>query len=146
MRLFPLLLVCCSINTFGRETWLCSSQASQIQGSSILACGVGEGSSESIARRNALLSAKEEFSGLCDANSECSLHRHSAVPGRTTCESNVGHWKCYRLVTYTVVTTPNGIVKTIRPAADLRVTKYDHLSDGQLLEIAYRQSIINTLR
>lgn len=142
MRLFPLLIVYCSIEAFGREVWLCSSQASQIQGSSVLACGVGEGNSESIARRNAFLSAKEEFSGLCDANSECALHRHSVTPGRTTCEGERDHWKCYRLVTYTITNDPS----VARIDSKQVVPQYGRLSNFELMEMSYRKNLIRQLR
>lgn len=87
-------------NICASEMWLCSEDSSQIQGSQILACGIGEGPTESIARKEAFKNAKEEFTSICDTQTLCGEHKYHAAPSRSTCEKKDDGWKCYRLIVY----------------------------------------------
>lgn len=87
------------------ETWLCTSQASKVQGSSILACGVGLGKDEEQARAKAFDAAKAEFDRICQASSTCKDRPFTLEPKRTTCDQDGGGWKCYRLLAYSISET-----------------------------------------
>lgn len=89
-------------NAFGMDQWLCTEDSSQIQGSRILACGVGEAMTEAGARKVALLNAEEEFQTICAPETICGQHKYSASPSRATCERSEDGWKCYRLVVYEI--------------------------------------------
>lgn len=98
-----LLLLCVfSQNAWPQENWLCTEDSSQVQGSRILACGIGEGANESIARKAALKNATEEFSVVCGPDTPCGERKYTAQPSRATCERDKDTlmWKCYRLVVY----------------------------------------------
>lgn len=86
----------------GSESWFCTTESSKIQGSSIYACGVGESHKESVARKEALKDAKDEFSALCDGSDDCHGKEVSMNPQRTTCELKNGIYKCYRLVVFSI--------------------------------------------
>ncbi len=96
------VLIFLSLNLWASEQWLCTEDSSQIQGSQILACGVGEGHNESTARQLALKNAQQEFATVCDTQTLCGEHKYSAAPSRSTCEEKDGIWKCYRLVKYSI--------------------------------------------
>ncbi len=85
---------------FGREDWLCTEDSSQVQGSRILACGVGYGANEMDARTVALRNAKDEFDAICTADTACGLRMYRATPSRSTCEKSEDGWVCHRLVIY----------------------------------------------
>lgn len=93
----------------GSESWFCTTQSSQIQGTSVYACGVGESRLESLARTRAFQGAKDEFDQICDISIECQGKQISSEPKRTTCELKDGTYKCYRMVIFTV--GPNSIQK-----------------------------------
>lgn len=97
---YAFLALVLSLNSFAGDSWLCTEDSSQIQGSQILACGVGHGANEAIARKAALTNAKEEFSAICDVNTICGEHKFRARPSRSTCENKGGVWSCHRLVVY----------------------------------------------
>ena len=96
------VLLFLSLNVFAQENWLCVEDSSQIQGASILACGVGVGPNEAQARTQARKSAEEEFNLVCGENTDCGDRKFSASPSRATCQESDGIWKCYRLIVYRV--------------------------------------------
>lgn len=97
-----LLIMLVGLNAWAAEQWLCVEDSSQIQGSRVLACGVGVGVNEAQARSQALKSAQDEFSVVCGPDTECGDHKFSASPSRATCSETDGIWKCYRLVVYQI--------------------------------------------
>lgn len=84
------------------ESWLCTSESSQVIGDQVRACGVGHGPDEDAARASALTSAKAEFQGLCNASSDCPSRAVTVEPKRTTCEQSGKGWKCFRLLVFTM--------------------------------------------
>lgn len=84
------------------ENWLCTSEASQVQGDHVLSCGVGEAKTENVARDRAFESAHMEFRNLCKASSNCRGHAVNVEPRRTTCAETKNGYKCYRMLVFTV--------------------------------------------
>lgn len=105
-----LIMFLFSLNAWPQDQWLCAEDSSQIQGSQILACGVGEGVNESVARKAALKSAQDEFAAVCDTQTLCGEHKYRAIPSRSTCEKKDSGWKCYRLVKYEIENAPKLVV------------------------------------
>ncbi len=97
-----IIMLLMSVNAWPSDQWLCVEDSSQIQGSQILACGIGEGPTESVARKAALKSAQDEFSAVCDTQTLCGEHKYRAIPSRSTCEKTDSGWKCHRLVKYEI--------------------------------------------
>lgn len=87
---------------FASDSWLCTTQASKVQGDQILVCGIGIGKDEATARQKALAKAKEEFNDLCDLSDSCRDHEVSVTPGRTSCETINHGYKCHRLLSFTI--------------------------------------------
>lgn len=68
-------------------------------------CGVGTGSDENAARRDAFENAKTEFTALCELSDDCRGREVSVVPERTSCETSAdGGFKCYRLLIFNIGT------------------------------------------
>jgi hypothetical protein len=96
-----------AISLFGSvavaEGWLCTEAASQRSGDVIRSCGVGYGSDENAARRDAFDNARIEFGALCDTSDDCRGREVSVTPERTSCEPTAdGGYKCYRLLVFTL--------------------------------------------
>lgn len=89
--------------SFAKEDWVCVQEASQVVSSTyVLACGVGEGRDEGLARINAFKSAQAEFDLVCGASTGCRGRAVSVEPKRTTCEQSPEGWKCYRMLSFTI--------------------------------------------
>lgn len=83
--------------------WLCTEEASQRQGNSIFACGIGTGADENAARLNAFDSAKAEFNKVCNNSDDCNGKQVAISPKRTQCQQyENGTNKCYRLLVFTI--------------------------------------------
>lgn len=91
-----------SLNAWPMDQWLCTEDSSQIQGSRVLACGVGEGANETIARSAAIRNAQEEFMMICGPGTQCGEHKYNVAPSRSTCSRSEDGWKCYRLIAYEI--------------------------------------------
>lgn len=102
LYLIAVHLLTSSISLSAEENWLCTSESSLIQGSDIHACGVGDAKDEDSARALAFNSAKREFDRICSVTTACVGKAVSVEPKRTTCETEGGKWKCYRLLVFTV--------------------------------------------
>lgn len=83
--------------------WLCEEAASVRRGTEILACGVGEGPTEDVARKKALVAAQLEFLELCGSSDDCKNHKSISSPLRTTCSTlPSGQVRCYRGLSYQI--------------------------------------------
>ena len=87
---------------FGKETWLCTEESSQLINGTIQACGVASGRDENEARSRAFDNAKAEFDKVCNASDSCRGHIIDADPKRTTCEPQKEGFKCYRAVEFQI--------------------------------------------
>lgn len=66
-------------------------------------CGVGLGSDENAARRDAFKNAKTEFAALCRVSDDCEGREVTVSPERTSCEpQSGGGYKCYRLLVFNI--------------------------------------------
>ena len=102
-QLFVFTTVFAASSVAPAEGWLCTEAASQRSGDVIRSCGVGYGSDENGARRDAFDNARTEFSALCDVSDDCRGREVSVTPERTSCEPTVeGGYKCYRLLVFTL--------------------------------------------
>src|SRR5713101_740046 len=82
--------------------WLCTQEASQRRGDSILACGIGIGRDENSARSAAFENAKAEFMRLCNLSEDCRWHKFNVTPSRTDCEEKDGLISCQRLLSFEI--------------------------------------------
>jgi len=88
------------------DDWICTKQASLLQGDDLIVCGIGMGMDEAMARRSAFNEAQGEFDRICRASTRCPHREITVEPGRTECKEPTdtvgprGLWKCYRAVTY----------------------------------------------
>lgn len=90
------------------DSWLCTDEASQRKGNAILACGIGVGSDENVARLTAFDAAKAEFVKLCSASDDCKRRIITVQPHRTACEQNAEKgYKCYRLIEFDIGAEPS---------------------------------------
>lgn len=80
------------------ENWFCLDESGKRDGDFLLACGVGEGPSESLARADGLREAMNEFRTICQASVDCNMDQVMVEPKRMTCTHTGGAWKCYRLI------------------------------------------------
>lgn len=110
------------------DEWLCRTQSSQQQGSSIYACGIATAPTEDQAREKALSAAKREFTAICDLSETCRDHVANVSPQRTECFPEKGQIKCYRGVIFEPtdklsdsVTTASGVRIPNKPKAKPRI-------------------------
>lgn len=110
------------------DEWLCRTQSSQQQGSSIYACGIAIAATEDLSREKALAAAKREFTALCDLSENCRDHVANVSPQRTECFPEKGQIKCYRGVLFEPtdkmsdsVTTTTGVQIPNKPKAKPRI-------------------------
>jgi hypothetical protein len=83
--------------------WLCEEASSVRTGDEVLACGVGEGPTEEVARNKALVAAQLEFMEICGSSDDCKGRKSTSVPLRTTCTTPApGTVKCYRGLRYEI--------------------------------------------
>lgn len=80
------------------DEWFCTEESSQRRGNAIVACGVGESPTESVARARSLAAAQAEFDAICNISYDCHGHQILVEPKRMTCKDG----KCYRLVQFTI--------------------------------------------
>lgn len=80
------------------DDWFCTEEAGKRDGNVIWSCGVGESTTEDVARKKALLDAIEEFKILCSISADCEGRQTVVEPKRMTCKPFNGHTKCYRLI------------------------------------------------
>lgn len=116
---FALITVLFSLSALAQDSWLCSEDSSQIRGSQIVACGVGESTQEAVARRMAMDSATQEFNVVCGPQTLCGQHKYRVQPTRSTCEQEKGIWKCYRAVVYEIESELKTSVALAIPVRDL---------------------------
>lgn len=110
LLLVLLILFLCFSKCFAGD-WLCTEEASQRRGSSVLACGIGHGASEEEARDKALDAAAVEFKKICDLSSDCHRENVKANPQRTECEKERTGYSCRRLVQFEMAEMPKEIVQ-----------------------------------
>lgn len=87
------------------DDWICKEESSMVKGNTIKACGVGTDKDENEARTQAFNNAKAEFDRVCNASDNCKDHEVTVEPKRTTCDSDNGQTKCYRMVEFTFDST-----------------------------------------
>lgn len=82
--------------------WICQETASLKEGKNVLACGIGEGETEALARENAFNNAKKEFHQLCNEDVNCKGYKTTVEPLRNSCEKIPTGYKCYRGLSYSI--------------------------------------------
>ena len=123
LNLILIFIFISATTVYAKEDWLCVQESSQIQNGTILACGIGEGKDEDAARAKAFDSAKAEFNRLCGASDACNGRRVTVEPQRTTCEQNIGGYKCYRLLVFSLGAQKN--IKSSRSVASFNSNVVD---------------------
>ncbi|MES2181066.1 MAG: hypothetical protein V4493_03085 [Pseudomonadota bacterium] len=86
--------------SFASESWFCVDNASKVDGSNVVVCGVGFQAHPANARQEAFTAATNEFIMLCNSSSDCQNHEYTVTPGRMTCETKNNMTTCYRMLTY----------------------------------------------
>jgi len=97
------------------DEWRCTETASEKNGTSFYACGVGEGVDEAQARKTAFDNAEDEFWNTCNTSADCKYHFTDVSPGRTTCSRTNTGIKCYRLIVYSILENKMPIYAWHRP-------------------------------
>ncbi len=102
---FLLSLILVSFSSFADKApeWFCESESGKRDDNVIWSCGVGEGTSESMARADALREAIGEFRTICQYSADCSLSNIITEPKRLSCVHDSAGWKCYRLISVTIL-------------------------------------------
>lgn len=102
-KIFVVILVCTvSLSAFG-DDWFCTEESSSRSGHVFSTCGVGEATTESLARQAATDNARLEFDTLCNQDVICKAHDVSVNPKRQSCSQlRDGSFKCNRLIEYTI--------------------------------------------
>lgn len=99
---FSLLIFSFPLSSFG--AWICEKAASIKEGESIMACGVGIGADESLARQKALLNAKLEFKAICEDSYDCRSRETIVTPLRNSCtQLSNSTYRCYRGLQYQIL-------------------------------------------
>lgn len=111
------------------ESWLCTDESSQIQGTSILSCGIGLANDEDTARAKAFYAAKAEFDRICDASTTCKGKEVKVEPKRTTCAPDGEKYKCHRLIVFTVGVLDAKVVQARAKAKTIAAQKDYNVND-----------------
>lgn len=82
--------------------WFCEEGSSQRSGSTIEACGIGNGCDENTARAQAFKNAESEYKRVCNSSSDCKNHAASMNPKRTSCEKSLHGYTCWRMLAYQI--------------------------------------------
>jgi len=107
--LFLAIFLLSSINAYA--DWLCTEEASQLRGDSVIACGVGLGPTEAMARQDALEKAKQEFEGICEQSYHCRGHETKVEPLRNSCSPNPKGYECVRGFRYEILEEMKEVVR-----------------------------------
>lgn len=125
---------------FAGDSWLCTSESSELRGDSVAACGIGEAKNEGDARKMAFDRAKIEFNGICGPGTECGDNKYTVNPKRTSCEESGGLWKCYRLVVFRVKNVARREAQKPGIIAQQSSGKFK-LSNEELINMAIRKAL-----
>ncbi len=101
--LLQLLIVMPALADQKPEQWFCVEESGKRDDNVISSCGVGEGPSEGMARTDALREAFNEFKTICAYSADCDVNQVITEPKRLTCYHEKGYWKCYRLISVTLL-------------------------------------------
>jgi hypothetical protein len=82
--------------------WYCNDVASERNGDTINACGIGESGDEDEARKNALNNAYKELDLICSHSSDCANRALEISPLRTECKKVEAIYRCHRGISATV--------------------------------------------
>lgn len=106
MKALAFLLIVINFQAFADQKspdWFCVDESGKRDDNVIWSCGVGEAPSESLARADALREAFNEFKAICAYSSDCSLNNIITEPKRLSCIHSADRWKCYRLISVTIL-------------------------------------------
>jgi hypothetical protein len=82
--------------------WYCNEVASERNGDTINACGIGEAADEDLARKIALHNAYKELDLICSHSADCANRGLEIAPLRTDCKKIENLYRCHRGITATV--------------------------------------------
>ncbi len=82
--------------------WYCNEVASERNGDTINACGIGEAQDEDMARKLALNNAYKELDLICSRSADCAGRGLEISPLRTDCKKIDLTYRCHRGITATV--------------------------------------------
>ena len=97
MKMIGLLLFLLSYSP--AYAWYCNDVASERNGDTINACGIGESSDEDVARKTALNNAYKELDLICSRSSSCADRALEIEPLRTDCKKLETTYRCHRGIT-----------------------------------------------
>lgn len=107
--IFAILLLFVGRAFANEDGWYCENDSTKREGNTFLACGIGDGGDESRARLNALNNAIQEFTIVCNMDSDCRRRPRSVDVLRTTCKQLKSdymgfgtNWKCVRAIAITI--------------------------------------------
>ena len=96
------VLFCLILLSSPAFAWYCNEVASERNGDTINACGIGEAADEDLARKIALHNAYKELDLICSHSADCANRALEIAPLRTDCKKVENLYRCHRGVTATV--------------------------------------------
>lgn len=98
-RILYAFLIFTSQISAAADGWFCENDASKRNDNVYWSCGVGESTTESLARTQALKMAIQEFLMVCEMSTDCNGKPRTVEPKRTSCtEGKSGIVKCVRMI------------------------------------------------
>jgi len=104
-----ILLFCILLFSYPSLAWYCSEVASERNGDTINACGIGEAEDEDAARKIALNNAYKELDLICSRSADCAGRGLEISPLRTDCKKIEKTFRCHRGITARVTDEERGL-------------------------------------
>jgi|GEM_PF-4091086 len=95
---YPIGVVFYNLTPNAEAGWFCEQAASEKNGNNIMACGIGEGASEDLARKLALESAFVELDSICERSIDCRTFETLIEPQRNDCQKKGEKYRCIRAI------------------------------------------------
>jgi len=103
-----ILFLCFLLFSYPSLAWYCSEVASERNGDTINACGIGEAEDEDAARKIALNNAYKELDLICSRSADCAGRGLEISPLRTDCKKIDRTFRCHRGITARVTNQERG--------------------------------------
>ena len=119
-------------SAYAASPWLCTENAAERQGDkTIVACGIGFGKNEALAREDASDRARREFLSTCEQSVECRGYETIVTPLRSECDQFNGEARCFRGYRYEITDTKKPVEP--KPVASIvsAVSPSNHSSESE---------------
>jgi len=93
-----ILIILTLVASRAQANWVCQEESIFRIDNIITSCGIGEDTSESVARKEADRDAYQLFSTFCKNSSDCNKQKIIVYPKRNECVTVPNGFKCYRAI------------------------------------------------